>query len=171
MNSPHNLARQPGDYLEARISNASPADLQQMLLDGAVRFARKAEAIWDDDQQTGDLHLLLTRIMDTLEAITMGVAESTDPVAEQLEEQYAFLFREFAAISLDRDRARFDRAVKLLAFERETWQLGMQQARGGAAPAATPESPRKSGTAPAPTRRPALPIDLPMPGSGFSMQA
>ena len=169
MKNAYSSPRTSSDYLESRVSTASSADLQLMLLDGAVRFGRKAEAIWDDESQTGEVHQLLTRVVDVLEALTMGVAESTDPIAEKLEEQYVFVLKEFAFVLLERDRARFDRAMKLLCFERETWQMGCERAKNGGQPAPTTE--RTDQASSAPRRTQVAPIDVPLPGSGFSVQA
>ncbi|MBX3432740.1 MAG: flagellar protein FliS [Pirellulales bacterium] len=160
-----------GQYLESRVTTASSADLQLMLLDGALRFARKAQSSWDDPAHAGEVHQLLLRVVDVMEAATMGVAESTDPIAQRLEEQYAFLFREFAAVSMGYDRAQFDRAVELLAFERETWRLACEKARGTSAESAGAEPAAPSVVEAPPRRRPlAPPIDAPLPSGGFSMQ-
>lgn len=168
MSATYGAPRTPRDYLESRVTTASPADLQQMLLDGAVRFARQAKAVWDDETKSVEVYQLLSRVLDILETLTAGVTASTDPIAEQLEEQYAFLYREFAVVHLDRDQAKFEKALELLEYERDTWRMGCERAKGSPAEPAPPAAPQPAAS---PPRTPIAPVELPPIEGGFSVQA
>ena len=94
-----------------------------MLFDGALRFGAKARKAWAETMDHVETERYLGRTLDILEAIVMGVSGSKQEIANQLEEQYAFLFREMAASRINNDLKRFDKAMTLLAYERETWKM------------------------------------------------
>ncbi|QDS98327.1 flagellar protein FliS [Adhaeretor mobilis] len=94
-----------------------------MLLDGALRFGTKARQAWTQTMDFSETERFLGKVLDILEAIVLGVAQSDHAIAKQLEEQYAFLFREIAASRINNDLKRFDKSMTLLAYERETWKL------------------------------------------------
>lgn len=110
-------------YLNSKVTTASQPELQLMLFDGALRFGAKARKAWAETMDHVETERYLGRTLDILEAIVMGVSGSDQEIAKQLEEQYAFLFREIAASRINNDLKRFDKAMTLLAYERETWKM------------------------------------------------
>jgi flagellar secretion chaperone FliS len=127
-------------YLDGRVQTASQPELQLILLDGALRFARQAEQLWNEPEQRAECDHLLTRTNDIVEALIQGLVITESEISRRLADEYAFAFRQIALAQLNHDSAPLAAAIHLLQFERETWQLACEQLRA-AAPAATPIAP------------------------------
>ena len=124
-------------YLDARVTTASQPELQLMLLDGALRFGRQAEQLWNEPEQGGEVERLLGRALDIVEALVQGVTGRETEISKRLEEEYAFAFRQLAFAQLNRDLAALESALRLLAMERETWKLAVENLRNSGDEAAT----------------------------------
>ena len=127
-------------YLDGRISTASQPELQLMLLDGALRFGRLAEQLWNAPDQRAECDNMLTRTNDIVEALVQGLVITESEISRRLADEYAFAFRQIALAQLNHDSAPLAAALHLLQFERETWQLACEQLKA-AAPATTPIAP------------------------------
>lgn len=125
-------------YLESQVTTASQPQLQIMLLDGAVRFALQARRLWQDESDWPAAESLLLKATDILAALTQSAADGRTDVSKRIEEEYAFLFRELVAVRLNKDLAKFDAALELLQYERETWRQACEQLRGPDVAAAAP---------------------------------
>jgi flagellar protein FliS len=123
-------------YLDSRIATASQPELQLMLLEGALRFSRQAEQLWNAADQRAECDALLTRTIDIVEELVRGATLGTTDESKRLEAEYAFAFRQLALAQLNHDAAPFVAAVKLLDFQRETWKLACDKLRAEAPPAA-----------------------------------
>lgn len=123
-----------GRYLDARVTNASQAELQLMLLDGALRFGRQARQLWDDAGQRAEAERLLGRTLDVVEELVRSVAGGKLAESKRLEEEYAFIFRELSAAKLTGEAGPLDAGLRLLAFQRETWRLASEKCRPQAVP-------------------------------------
>lgn len=124
---------------------ASQPELQLMLLDGALRFGRLAQAAWTDDAQSLEASRQILRMMDVVEELVRSVSGKSVDVASRLEEEYAFIFRSLAELYLKGTQDQLDAVLRLLAYQRETWQLICEKFRsdlGG------PTLDRRSGPAP-----------------------
>lgn len=147
-------------YLNSKVTTASQPELQLMLFDGALRFGAKARKAWAEAMDHVETERYLARTLDILEAIVMGVAGSDEEIAKQLEEQYAFLFRELAASRVNHDLKRFDKAMRLMAYERETWKLACDKLAADTAASASK-----------PRMIPASHVSSAAPVESFSLQA
>lgn len=127
-------------YLDARVTTASRPELQLMLLDGAIRFGRQAQQLWNAADQRDDCDRMLGRTLDIVEELVHGVAGGKTEQSKRLEEEYAFAFRQLALAHLNRDAAALEAALKILDFHRETWKLACEKLRSEA-PAAGLHSP------------------------------
>lgn len=139
-------------YLDGRVKSASQPELQLMLLDGAARFGRQAQQLWDAADQRAECDRLVGRVLDIVAELARSVAGSGVPTAKRLEEEYAFVFRQLAAAQVFHDAAALETSLRLIAFHRETWKLACEKIAGGSPAEATPAA------APAPhfdARRPA----------------
>jgi flagellar protein FliS len=124
-------------YLDARVMTASQPELQLMLLDGALRFGRQAQALWDVTEQRAEWERLLDRTFDIVEELVRSAVLGGGEASKRLEEEYAFAFRQLARARLGRDAAALEAALNLLSFHRETWKLACDKLKGSApAPAA-----------------------------------
>jgi flagellar protein FliS len=116
-------------YLDARVTTASQAELQLMLLDGAVRFGRQSQQLWNAPDQREECDRLLVRTLDIVEELIHGVSNGKTDQSKRLEEEYAFAFRQLVLAQLNRDAAPLEAALKILDFHRETWKLACEKLR------------------------------------------
>jgi len=124
-------------YLRDAVLTAPPEQLQMMLYDGAIRFARQArEAVQDGDLATSCEKLIRAqRIMLELQN---GLRPEVNPsLCAQVGGLYTFVYRRLVDANLTRDVAKIDEALRILEHLRETWQLLLKKLRDEApAPAA-----------------------------------
>ena len=113
----------PSRYLDARVMTASQAELQLMLLDGALRFGRQAQQLWPADEERASCDRLLERTIDAVEELVRSATLGKTEQSKRLEEEYAFAFRQITLAQLNHDAAALEAALKLLAYQRETWKL------------------------------------------------
>jgi flagellar secretion chaperone FliS len=123
-------------YLDSRVTTASQPELQLMLLEGALRFGRQAEGLWNAADQRIECDALLSRTIDILEELVRGATLGTTEASKRLEAEYAFAFRQLALSQLNHDAPPLAAALKLLDFQRETWKLACDKLRAEATPAA-----------------------------------
>lgn len=109
-------------YFESRVLTAPPHRLHLMLIEGALRFGRQAENFL----QRGDTMAAsspLLRVVDIVGELLVGVRAGSSEVSTKLTEFYTFLFRTVTAAKINDDREKLAVVLKLLEFERQTWQL------------------------------------------------
>lgn len=110
-------------YLVSKIQTASQPQLHLLLLNGAVRFVRQAlEATQDPSKPPEEAERLLDKAIDIVEAMVRSVSGRKIEISKQLEEQYAYMFRELVACRFNRDAEKLSVILKMLEYERETWQ-------------------------------------------------
>lgn len=122
-------------YLDGRVQTASQPELQLILLDGALRFGRQAEQLWNEPEQRAECDHLLTRTNDIVESLIQGLVITESEISRRLADEYAFAFRQIALAKLNHDSAPLAAALHLLQFERETWQLACDQLKSIPVPA------------------------------------
>lgn len=135
-------------YLRTKVLSASPEELRLMLLDGAIRFATQAkEGLESKDFERSFEGF--TRARDIITELIRAVRPEPDPVlAERVRALYAFMFKELIEASFEKDPARVEAVLELLAYERETWVLLMEKVaaeRGAVRTPAGPSAPAPSG--------------------------
>jgi flagellar protein FliS len=121
-------------YLESRVRTASQPELQLMMLDGALRFGQQARQAWDDAAAALEVDRLVRRMLDIVEELVRSVGGGRTAESARLEEEYAFAFRQLGAAHMDRDAAAFDKALSLLAYQRETWRQACEKLKSPTAP-------------------------------------
>ena len=136
-------------YTESKVLTASQPQLHLMLLEGAVRFGTKAEQLWGDESQATVVEELLNRMADILEELTHSTCGQGNDISSQLEEQYAFAFRELAMCRVNHDLQKLNDCLKLLQYQRETWkqvcdELQAESTNETTHRPAAPQSPRTS---------------------------
>ena len=136
-------------YLRTKVMTAPREELRLMLLDGAVKFASQAR----DGLARKDFESVyngVTQCRDIIVELMTTVRDDVDPdLAGKVRALYGYLYNELTTANLEKDLAKFDGVISLLAYERETWQLLIQKFRAE----------RSDATADAaPTERPALSV-------------
>lgn len=149
-------------YLESKVLTASQPQLHMMLLDGAIRFGRNAKEMWAAGADFQEVDQKLARMADIVDELTHGTATASGEISKQLEEQYAFVYRELAASRINQESAKLESCLKLLAYQRETWKLATDQLE---VPTAEPASPASQPVVPH------LKIEAAPTSVGFSLEA
>jgi flagellar protein FliS len=112
---------QNSSYLESKVLTAPPQRLHLMLIEGAIRFGRQA----DEALRRGDTVAAagpLLRVLDIVGEMLVGVREHKTELTRKIAELYLFIFRRVSAAKINADPAALGEAMKLLEFERQTWQ-------------------------------------------------
>jgi flagellar protein FliS len=123
-------------YLDAKVQTASQPELQLMMLDGALRFGRQAQQLWNQPEQQAEHERLLDRTFDIVEELVRSTILGSSEASKRLEEEYAFVYRQLARARLGREANALETALKLLEFHRDTWKLACEKMKSGATPAA-----------------------------------
>jgi flagellar secretion chaperone FliS len=135
------------EYLEAQVLTASPHRLHLMVVDGAIRFARRAL-----DALTGErweeLDTALSRSRDCLAELVGGLdAGQTPDLTVRMKSLFAFVYRSLVLADLERSPGRIQDALRILEIHRETWlELGEELARQHAAGESIPTPHARSWT-------------------------
>ncbi len=151
--------RSNAQYLESKVKTASQPHLHLLLLEGALRQCRLAEQA-GRAEYWGEFYAAIDKTLDVVEELARSVSGKNNEISEQLEEQYAFLFRELAAARLTLDPQKLAACAKLLDFERETWKQVCEKEKNDA-----PQVSRPALIAPS------LNLDSAFSGESFSCEA
>lgn len=118
---------QPNAYLKTKVMTAGPAELRLLLLDGALKFARRAkeglEAKDHDRVYDG-----ITRCQNILMELINSLRPDRDPdLCGRLSGLYTYLYSRLMHAIRAKDTALVDEVIGLLEYERETWALLMER--------------------------------------------
>ena len=113
---------QHSSYLESKVLTAPPQRLQLMLIEGAIRFGRQAEeALRAGNRVAASASLL--RTIDIVGELLAAARANKSDLNKKVTDLYWFLFRRITEAKINFDAAALAESLKLLEFERETWQL------------------------------------------------
>lgn len=130
-------------YLENQVMTATPQQLHLMVVDGAIRFARRAQqALIDKDYETA--HFSLNHSREFVAELITGLDPAHTPdIVDQLKALFAFIYRNLALADLEHDAKRVEDALRILQLHRETWMAlceRLTQTQSDTAPKLPPES-------------------------------
>lgn len=113
------------EYLENQVLTASPHRLHLMVVEGAIRFARRGQMEMQAERwEAMGRSLSLSRSCVT-EMIGGLNVEMWPEMAEPLKSLFMFIYRSLTIAEMERNSAKIDDAVQLLQQHRETWvELG-----------------------------------------------
>jgi len=150
-------------YLESRVLTASSDRLHLMLIEGAIRFGRQAEAALErGDVEAADG--LLMRTLDIVGEMLVGVREMKTDLNLQIANLYLYLFRIVGEAKVHDDVTKLTEALGLLEFERETWQRASEKISNEPATSKPPAKTR-------PTIAPHFGSTSPISSPGISLEA
>jgi flagellar protein FliS len=139
-------------YLRTRVLTASPEELRMLLLDGAIKFARQGrDGLAAKDYEASYNGISQSRNI-VLELLTSVKPEHDPELAERVKALYTFLYVTMVEASMEKSVQKLDSVISLLEYERETWQMLMDQLAKERGTAPTPAA------AEAKPSRPALSI-------------
>ncbi len=121
------VAGESNEYLRNQVLTASPEQLQMMLYDGAIRFARQGgEAI-----ERGDIEAsfnLLTRAQRIVLEMLNGLRPDANPdLCEKMASLYNFVYRRLVDATVNKDAKALDDALRILEYQRKTWAMLMEK--------------------------------------------
>ena len=107
-------------YLETQILTATPQRLRLMLIEGALRRARAAQAAWQADNVADGIKAI-GQCRDIMTELIAGIQPDQTPVAKQVLGIYMFLFSALVEAQFARDVNRLSDIIRVLEEERQTW--------------------------------------------------
>ncbi len=114
-------------YLRTKVLTASNEELRLMLYDGAIKFARQAATALEAEDYEASYDALVRAKKIVLELSTSLNHEALPEVCERLAAIYTFIYRRLIDANVNRDADAVADAIRLLEYERETWQMLMKQ--------------------------------------------
>ena len=172
-------------YLSTEVMTAAPQKLQLMLIEAAIRSARRARQKWQANEDDEACEALI-HAQDVVGELMASLNAEVDPkLVKKVASVYLFVFRSLMEANYQRDEEKLNDAVRVLEIERETWkqvceQLGSQKdpQNGATGPTAQPPGAALPSTEPPGATivpdLPALPSDAAAnrsAGSGLSLEA
>jgi flagellar protein FliS len=116
------MSAQHSQYLESKVLTAPPQRLHLMLIEGALRFGRQAE----DALRRGEAAAAgaaLVRVLDIAGELVAGVRQQKTDLNQRLADLYWFVFCRVSEAKINADAAALAEAMRVLEYERQTWQL------------------------------------------------
>jgi flagellar secretion chaperone FliS len=141
MSHPH-----PKQYLESRVQAASAPQLHLMLIEGAIRFCRQAEFEFKANNEQNANQALL-RSLDIISELLAGVRHDESQLNQKLAGLYQYLFYTLTSAYVNADTEKLADVLRILEFERETWQLAVAKVRDEQRPATPIVAPHLAGGA------------------------
>jgi flagellin-specific chaperone FliS len=83
----------------------------------------------------------MMRVLDIVGELLAGVRQTTGEPNDQLAAMYWFIFRRISEATMDSNAAALAEALRLLEFERETWQKVCEKFGGSSDSTATAHAP------------------------------
>lgn len=124
-------------YLKTKIMTASPEELRLMLYDGALKFCRQAKVTLEKKSYEESYNNLMRAQKIVLELST-SLNHNADPqLCQRLSALYTYVYRLLVDANMKRETPIVDEAIKLIEYERETWQMLMKKIAGEGKPSNT----------------------------------
>jgi flagellar protein FliS len=131
-----------------------------MLIEGAIRFGRQAEQELGAGNHAAASGSLV-RVLDIVGELLVGVRQTKSELNNKLASVYWFIFRRVSEATMDADKVALAEVLRLLEFERETWQKVCEKlGTNSGSPAAVPAPSHAFGA-----------VQSALPMSGISLQA
>src|SRR5688572_27138443 len=132
------MSQHKSQYLESKVLTAPPHRLHLMLIEGAIRFGRQAEHEFGAGN-TVAAAAPLTRVLDIVGEMLFGIRQNKSELNDKLAAFYWFIFRRVSEATMYSDKQALAEVLRLLEFERETWQRVCEKfGAGGNASAIVP---------------------------------
>jgi flagellar protein FliS len=112
----------PNHYLQSQVMSATPQKLRLLLIEGAIRFARKSLESWEDNDPELAVQSL-ARCRNIVSELLSGVRLDQSALTSSVAAVYLFLSRSLIEAQLQNDRRKVEESISVLEIERETWRL------------------------------------------------
>jgi len=114
-------------YLRTKIMTASPEELRLMLYDGAIRFIKQSVTAIGEERYEDSYNALMRAQKIVLELSTSLKHDMQPELCEKLSALYTYIYRLLVDSNVKRESGPAEEALKLLEYEKETWQLLMKK--------------------------------------------
>ena len=113
------------EYLRTKVLTASPAELQLMLYDGAIRFAEEAKDRLEKKEFEA-AHDAMVRAQNIVLELSSSLKHDIDPdLCGKMSSLYNFIYRKLVEGNLKHQPQAIQEAIMLLNYQRETWVMLM----------------------------------------------
>jgi flagellar protein FliS len=113
-------------YFETQINTATPQRLRLMLIEGALRDVRRAQAAWQAaDMDAG--RAAIDHCREIVAELIAGIRPEQTQTAKKVLGLYLFIFSALVEAQASGDVVRLAEVVRILDEERQTWQEVCQQ--------------------------------------------
>lgn len=115
------------NYLRTQVLTATPEQLQMMLYDGAIRFSEQARPAlaarsWEASYNA------ISRAQRIITELTSSLRHDIAPeLCGRLAAIYNFIYRKLVEANVEHKVESLDEAIKILKFQRETWEMLLKQ--------------------------------------------
>jgi flagellar secretion chaperone FliS len=109
------------EYLESKVTTATPYQLHLMVLDGALRHARTAETAMAQGKMAEARTALAESRRFTAELLSGLDAKRLPELVQSLKSLFVFVIRNLVKADLRRETTLISDSVTILQMHRETW--------------------------------------------------
>jgi flagellar protein FliS len=114
------------NYLRTRVFTATPEQLQLMLYDGAIRFTEQARPALERKDWSTSFHML-SRAQKIVTELNGSMKRDVAPdLCARMASLYNFVFRKLVEANVKHSLDALDDALRILRYQRDTWQLLMK---------------------------------------------
>jgi len=119
--------RAQNEYLENQVLSASPKQLHLMVVDGAIRNARQAQLLIQENEFEA-AHFALNKSRECVGELLAGLNPDPMPATiENLKALFLFVHRQLMRADLEHDEQNIADAISILEQYRETWMTLINQ--------------------------------------------
>lgn len=115
-------------YLESRVMTAAPYQLHLLVVEAALRHARKArEALEQKDYEVS--YFGLSKARECLDELMVGLNDEPLPeISAGMKQLFLFIHRCLRLADLTHDPAHVADGIKILEMHRDNWNLAIERA-------------------------------------------
>lgn len=114
-------------YLRTKILTANPQELRLMLYEGAIRFCHQARKGLEEKNYEVSYNGLMRAQKIVLELSTSLNHQVAPELCDKLSALYTYIYKLLVEANMSRQTKQVDEAIKLLEYERATWQMLMDR--------------------------------------------
>lgn len=108
-------------YVESQVLTATPQKLRLMLIEGAIRFARKTIQHWKAGENDEALESII-RCRNIISEMLSSVRVAESELTKQVSSLYLFVFQHLTQAQVERNAKLVEEVIGILDVERGTWR-------------------------------------------------
>ena len=108
-------------HLKTEINGTTPQRLHLMLIDGALRYARKTLTDWEGGR-LDDAHENCRQCRNLLVELFSTTKTDTSEISERTADLYVYLMQAITQADMEGDTSQIDKLIRILEIEQGTWR-------------------------------------------------